>query len=235
MKIRSMLAITAFAILLSGCVTPPQTPIGLKQDALSSKTTRIGVAMTTLPKTDTHLPGAGCLLCLAAASMANSTLTTYTQTLPQEDIISLKNDVANALRKKGMDVTVIPESITLDSLPDFSNKGPNIAIKDFSSIQKKYKIDKLLVVDITMIGMIRTYANYFPTSDPKAVVQGKGYIINLSSNGYEWYYPIDVQKGTDKNWDEPPKFPGLTNAYFQAIEIGKDRFLSPFLETADSK
>lgn len=235
MKIRIGFVLATIVILLSGCVTPPQTPIGLTQDTFTSKANRIGVAMTTLPKADTHLPGAGCLLCLAAASLANSTLTTYVQTLPQEDLANLKNEVANVLRKKGMEVTVIADSLNLDSLPEFGTKSPNIALKDFSSLQKKYNIDKLLVIDITMVGMIRTYANYFPTSDPKGVVQGAGYIVNLSNNVYEWYSPVNVQKGADKNWDEPPKFPGLTNAYFQAIETSKDKFMSPLLISSDSK
>jgi hypothetical protein len=37
-----------------------------------------------------------------------------------------------------------------------------------------------------------------------------------------------VQKATDGDWDEPPKFPGLTNAYFQAVEQFKDGAKKPF-------
>lgn len=85
-----------------------------------------------------------------------------------------------------------------------------------------------MVFNITTLGISRTYADYFPTSDPKALLQGSGYLVNLSNNTYEWYLPVNVTKSTDGNWDEPPKFPGLTNAYFQALEIGKDSFLKPF-------
>jgi hypothetical protein len=59
------------------------------------------------------------------------------------------------------------------------------------------------------------------------LLQGVGYIVNLKNNTYEWYLPVLVTKAADQNWDEPPKFPGLTNAYFQALEIGKDSFLRP--------
>jgi len=208
MQSRLSLALAAIAFLFVGCAGVPQNPVQLAPDTLTSKTSRIGVAMTPLPKVDTHLPGAGCLLCLAAASIANSSLTTHTQKLPYEDLPKLKNDMADLIRKKGSEVTVIT--------------------KDFSSLQKKHNIDKLLVVDVTMLGMLRTYSAYIPTSDPKGVLQGLGYLVNLSNNTYEWYMPVYITKSADGAWDEPPSFPGLTNAYFQALEMGKDSFLKPF-------
>lgn len=216
------------AIVLGGCASTRQQSVQLDQSTLISRESRLGVAMTALPKVDTHLRGAGCLLCMAVASGANSTLTTYTQTLPYEELPKLKNDMADLIRKKGTIATVIAEDLKIDALGDFGGKGPNIAKKDFSTLKKKYNIDKLLVIDITAVGMLRTYSSYIPTSDPKGVLEGTGYIVNLSSNTYEWYLPVNVVKSTDNNWDEPPKFPGLTNAYFQALEIGKDSFLKPF-------
>ena len=227
MKNRIILIIAAVAIF-SGCASPPQKPVPLDQGTISGKSGRIGVVMVALPKVDTHLPGAGCLLCLMAASIANSALTKHSQTLPYEDIPQLKNSMAELLRKKGADVTLIEEDLNLDALSDFNSTGPNVAKKDFSSFKKKYNIDKLLVIRIATMGMVRTYSSYVPTSDPKGVLNGVGYIVNLNTNSYEWYLPVNVAKSADGNWDEPPKFPGLTNAYFQALETGKDGFLKPF-------
>lgn len=217
----------AIAVLLSGCVTAPQNPIPLNPATISSKNTRVGVVMTALPKVDTHIWGADCLLCMMTASVANSALTSHTQTLPYEDLPKLKNDVADILRKKGADVTVITEDINLETLQSTDSKEPNVARKDFSLLRNKYQVDKLLVIEINALGMWRTYSAYIPTSDPKGVFQGTGYIVNLSNNTYEWYLPVNITKSADKSWDEPPKFPGLTNAYFQALEIGRDSFLKP--------
>lgn len=221
------IAIITFTVLLGGCVSPPQQPIALNTSTLSSKANRIGVAMTTLPKVDTHLVGAGCLLCIMTASIANSALTTHSQTLPYEDLPKLKNEAADILRKRGADVVLLAEDINLETLPSTDSKEPNTARKDFSSLRAKYQVDRLLVIEIQTLGMWRTYSAYIPTSDPKGVLQGTGYIVNLHNNTYEWYLPVDITKSADKNWDEPPKFPGLTNAYFQALEIGRDSFLKP--------
>lgn len=228
MKFRIGLGLAAIAFFLGGCASTPQLPVDLQPSTLTAKPGRIGVAMTTLPKVDTHLLGADCLLCYAAAAIANHELTAYTQTLPLEDLSKLKNDVADLIRKKGGDVIVIPEDIKIDDLPDSSATGPNIAKKDFSSLRKKYNVDKLMVLNIYTLGFWRTYASYIPTSDPKGALQGTGYIVNLTNNSYEWYLPVNILKSADSNWDEPPKFPALTNAYFQSLELGRDSFLKPF-------
>lgn len=226
-KLCTGLALVAAAVMGSGCVSMPQHPVSLSPDAVGAQAGRMGVAMTPMPQLDTQIPGAGCLLCLMVASGANSTLTTHARTLPYEDLPKLKHQVAELLGKKGTAVTVIEEDLELNELPDFSAKEPNFARKDFSSLKQKYKVDRLLVIDINALGFIRTYSAYVPTSDPKALLRGTGYIVNLKNNTYEWYLPVEITRSADLNWDEPPKFPGLTNAYFQALEIGKDSFLQP--------
>lgn len=227
MKIRFGLILCA-AFFLGGCASAPQQSVSLSRDAIGAQAGRIGVAMTALPKQDTRTPGADCLLCLAAASIANSSLTTHSKTLSYEDLPTLKNKVAELLRKKGANVTVIEDALDLKSLKDYSSKEPNFARKDFSSLRQKYDVDKLLVIDIAALGFVRTYSAYIPTSDPQAQLVGTGYLVNLANNAYEWYQPVSVTKSADQNWDEPPKFPGLTNAYFQTLEIGKDSFLEAF-------
>jgi hypothetical protein len=215
-------------VFLSGCATQPQLPVPLGASAIGAQGGRVGVAMTPLPKVDTQFPGADCLLCLAVASMANNALTAHTKSLPAEDLPMLKELVAEQLRKRDANVRVIAEEVKIDDLPNASAQGPNIARKDFASLQKKYEIDKLLVISIASLGFERTYAAYVPTSDPKALVRGVAFMVDLKTNTYDWYHPLNVLRSADGAWDEPAKFPGLTNAYFQAIEIGKDEVLKPF-------
>jgi hypothetical protein len=210
-------------LLISGCAsTPPQQPVPLSQNFYSAKSAKIGVAMSVLPKVDTQFPGAGCLLCLGVASVANQALTQHVQTLTYEDLPQLKTKVGDALRAKGYDVTIINDVIDVASLPKASKEGANIARQDFSSLKAKYNVEKIAMITFSTIGVNRFYASYIPTSDPKATVTGLAYIVDTSTNTYDLYLPISIQKSGGLKWDEPPKFPGLTNAYFQAIEDATD-------------
>jgi hypothetical protein len=172
---------------------------------------------------------------MAVVSRMNSELMAHAATLTFEDFPKLRIELSSLLRKNGAAVTLIEKDLDLKALPDFSAEGPNIAIKDFSSLQRKHQIDKLLVINITMIGFERTYSAYTPTSPPKGVFQGLGYIVNLKTNSYDWYLPVRVIKSSEMTWDEPPNFPGLTNAYFQSLEIGKDQFLQPFADSVKTR
>ncbi|KPF68805.1 hypothetical protein IP84_09005 [beta proteobacterium AAP99] len=184
--------------------------------------------MTALPKPDTSLPGASCLLCIAVASAANSSLTAHTKTLGVEDLPDLKKMVADRIRASGAEVVVIEETLDISTLADSTASGPNMPRKNFAPLKQKFNVDRLLVLNIAALGFERTYSAYVPTSEPKAMVRGSGFLVNLSNNTYEWFLPLNVLRAAEGKWDEPPKFPGLTNAYFQAIELGKDELQKPF-------
>jgi hypothetical protein len=226
MRLVSKAALAAVVVALTGCASVPSGPIALAPGAATSGS--VGVAMSPVPKADTSFPGAGCLLCLAAASAANRTLTVHTQTLPADDLSKLKNQVAQVIAKKNKAVTVIEAPIDMDSLPSSSAQGTNVAKKDFASLKKTHNVDKLLLIQITSVGIERPYSAYIPTGAPVAVFTGNGYLVNLATNTYEWYQPVRIVRAADGSWDEPPKFPGLTNAYFQSLEMGKDEFIKPF-------
>lgn len=227
MNKKLLIGVLAGALILAGCAaTPPQQPIAWNSAAAHAQGTRVGVTMK-MPKVDTSFPGASCLLCLAAASVANSSLTTYTQTLPGDDIAHIKSDLADLLRKKGYAPTMLPDDFAVDDLPK-SEGGTNKPAYDFSSLRGKYQIDKLVVVQINRLGITRNYSAYIPTGEPQSVVSGVGYMVNLADNTYEWYQPVAQARNAGGPWDEAPKYPGLTNAYFQAVEGARDTLLKPF-------
>ncbi|MDB6060432.1 MAG: hypothetical protein JWM78_535 [Verrucomicrobiaceae bacterium] len=230
MKFNLKIALVTVLALLAGCTSHPQQAVNLPDDLSTMKKTKIGVAMTPLPKVDTSFDGAGCLLCMATASLANSALTDYVRKLPTENLADLKSRIADLLKNKGFDVVLIDSPINIATLQKSKSKGPNVSEVDYSGLKNQYQVDKLLIIDINALGVLRTYSGYIPTSDPKARLKGVGYIIDLSNNTYDWYLPLDILKNAEGSWDEAPKFPGLTNAYFQAIEIGQDSFSKPFSE-----
>lgn len=231
MQYMSRLAwLLAATLLISGCVTTqPQRPLELLPGALVNPDKRVGVAVAKLPKPTLHLPGANCLLCMVAAQAANSGLSRHAESLTLDEVATVKEQLAAALRKKGgSQVVVITEEVDVQSLADHAG-GANAARKNFAQLRQKLGVDKLLLVEVEAAGFERAYSAYIPTSDPKSVLRATGYIVDLSSNQYDWYQRVMVVRSAEGPWNEPVGgYPGLTNAYYRALEAGKDRLLTHF-------
>ncbi len=227
MKHSGMIIALFVCIQLAGCASNPQLPLQFDHE-LNAQSGRVGVAMTALPKVDTAFPGAGCLLCMATASAANSSLTKHTHALTAEELLTLKEDIAGRLRTKGVDVTVIAEDLNVKPLKDFSGGGVNVAKKDFRALKDKYKVDRLIIIDITRLGFVRNYAAYISKGEPTADLSGTVSVVNLSTNTYDFFSEINQSKGAEGGWDDPPDFPALTDAYYAVVETGKDAIRQPF-------
>jgi hypothetical protein len=229
----SIFVVAATAMLLGGCATPAQRPIDLPANYFSSgnaKGGKVGVVMAELPKPDTAFPGAGCLLCIAVANGTHSALNKEVQTFSTAELKPLPSDLVALLKKQGLDAVLISEPLKIDALPDLGATDPvNKSRKNFASLKAKYNVDRLLVVNFTALGVWRSYSAYVPTDLPKAVVVGNASMIDLATHSLEWYLPVTISRAADGNWDEPPNFPGLTNAYYQVLETGMDVIKKPFV------
>lgn len=226
MNIRNLLASVAMAISLAACQTAPQNPISLTKESLAAKKGRVAVAVRAA-KPDLYLPGAGCLLCLGAATIANSSLNTYAKTLKTDELLQVKTELVELMRKKGIDAVALDGQIDLDKLPDLK-LGTNMATKDYAAVAKGF--DHLVVINVQQVGFVRTYAAYVPTSDAKATVSAFAFMVDMKTNAYEWFDQLSITRSAEGAWDEAPSFPGLTNAYYQVVEQTKDRVKAPFAQ-----
>ena len=184
--------------------------------------------VSNLPELDVYLPGAGCLLCIGLAESMNSSLSSHVDSLNAEEFSVVKSELAQRLKAKGVNVVPIEQPVDVSELPKYSSDLPNTAKNDFSALKEQYDISHLLIVDVQYLGMWRSYANYVPTTDPVAYLKATSYMVNLDNNTYEWFLPIELKKSADGDWDEPPNFPGLTNAYYQVLAEGREEIVSKF-------
>jgi len=173
-------------------------------------------------------PGADCLLCIAAAALNHTDLRAHVGKLPLEDLPKLKQMLAEKLARRGIKVKVIDEPLKIGDIPKVSTEDDLRAKRDFTVFAKRNEVDRVLVLDLRQIGVERNYQVYVPVAPPRAVVRGEAYLVNTSNGQYEWFHKIDVVRTPSGEWSEPPQFPGLTNAYFEALEVAKDELLKPF-------
>lgn len=224
--------IAAVVVLaLGGCAVPVQKPVSLPSDFFSSgpaKSGPVGVVMMEMPAPDTQFPGAGCLLCIGVANAAHAQLTDQVKTFSVDEVKALRAEAVALLKKKGLDAREIAEMPKPSDFPDLpAVEGVNRSRKDYTALGQKHGVQRLLVIRVTALGVWRSYSAYVPTDVPRATVMGEVAMVQLGTHTLEWLAPIRTARAAEGNWDEPPKFPGLTNAYYQAIESAKDLVLKP--------
>ena len=217
-------------ILLSGCSFTPQKPVPLDSQFYQIKNEKVGIYLDALPKANTHFPGANCLLCLAAAEVANSDLSDHVQSLPNSDLNDSVTIVEGILKAKGLDVIRVENKIDIKKLESFSSESETIpyARKDYRSLKDSLGVDKLVIIDINQLGVQRSYNAYVPTSDPLGYAHGAISVIDLSDNRYNLYESFNIKTAVKGDWDEPNQFPGVTTAYFQSIEVLKEQIKTLF-------
>jgi len=221
--IKSALLIT-FALVLSACGSTPQPTVELQTNKVGSDK---NVAFAYIAPTDstatTHIYGASCLLCYGVASALTSSLDTHLEsTIDATELNALKELVIQEYRQHNGDLKVVTLDMPINKLKKFKGEL-GFAERDFRPLQKSLNSDVLIVLELYEHGAYRSFSNYVPNGDPQGYILGKLYTVDLSSNAYIQYLLIDQKVQPEGEWDEPSAFPGVTNAYYQAIENAKQQ------------
>lgn len=222
MRALKMVLAAFLAVGLSACAVKPVSPIKMDTNFYQDSTSTVGVYVVAPEKVDTYLDGASCLLCYAAAAAANGSLTKHLRTLDVNDITTIKSDIVNAMQGKGKKAELVTADLKLSKLKTYKPKTDGFAEVNFTTLKETAGVDKLLVVQIDMLGAQRLYSGYVPTSSPAGAVSGKIFMVDLATNKLELYQIFHERVAVEGEWDEPDSFPGVTTAYFQAVEQAKD-------------
>lgn len=220
LKILFVLSLPAFW----GCAATPQSNVNFTPDYWEAPSRKIGVYVSSIPEVKGHLSGAGCLLCLATASAINASLAKHMELQSNEDLNDLRNLLVDAIESNGAEVVLIEQPIDFKKLPKNSSKEVNATKHSFKNVGIAHKVDQVLVVDLHAIGTMRDFANYVPVGDPYAIFRGLMYTVDIPTNTYVFYEPINIKKYSETPWKEDG-YPGITNAYYTALEQGKAAIL----------
>jgi hypothetical protein len=213
--------VALLALGLSACAVTPTPSVKIDSSFYKDDTSSVGVYFIAPEKVDTYLDGASCLLCYAAAAAANGHLTKHIQTMNVNDMTEVKADIISILQEKGKKVELVNNELKLNKLKTYKPKTVGFADVDYTTLKDAVGVDKLLIVQIEMLGAQRLYSGYVPTSSPAGAVSGKMYMVDLATNKLELYQVINERVAVNGEWDEPASFPGVTAAYFQAVEQAK--------------
>jgi hypothetical protein len=221
MKKMSIIFVTAISLMLLGCGATPQSTIAVDESFTNNKTQRIGVYVQSEEAT-THIYGASCLLCYGVASAANSSLSSYLESIATDDIHAFGSVISEQMQAQGKHVEIVTLPTEIKRLPKFKGEL-GYPKRDFRALKEQLNLDTLIVIDIAEHGAHRSYNAYIPTSDPIGSVSGNVYTVDLNTNKYLQYERIDFKVMVSGEWDEPPTFPGVTDSYYEAVEKAKER------------
>ncbi|HMU65670.1 MAG TPA: hypothetical protein PKE57_00915 [Cellvibrionaceae bacterium] len=219
-------AFIILSIFSAGCATVPHQPTISFDSNTFKKGEKIGVYISPTPKITTQFPGANCLLCLGVAAAAHSGLTKQVESFKAESLGKVPDVVNNYLKGKGIEVVKINEMIK--KLPKVKPSSGSTLAQNYGPYKTQYGIDRLLVINYQRVGVDRPYSAYVPTAVPHAVITAEFYIVDLATNSYSAYSPISITKEPDGSWDVAPKYPAITNAFYQAEEQASDLLTKPF-------
>jgi hypothetical protein len=220
------------SVFITGCSTlPPVQQLSLDKGSIQSqkKSIKIGIISREVSEASVALPGADCLLCIAFASAANSSLSSHFKTL-SSDLPDLDNMLLSILKKQNLNVSLISENFDFDQAAkiDVTKEQHLAARRDFRPLAKQHNLTHIIVFDIKGHGAVRNYSSYIATSPPYASVRGNVYMIDINTNQYVWNKNIDQRLNAQGQWDVPPTYPKLTNAYYSVIETVKESVLEAF-------
>jgi len=222
--------VVASVILISGCVTAPQVPVSLSDTYWEKTGKKLGLIIGPIEKPGLYMEGDVRLLDYAINAGAMSSVTSHFESLDTSDYEKINKEVRDIFTARGMLVVNFPKEEKINDLPDFTDPNEKDTVyfsrKDYMGYKEKYGVENVLSITPVRIGVARPYHGFIPTGNPRAVFELKVEMVDLATNGLLWYSNIDTANHSTGNWDEPPAYPGLTNAFYASMATAKQTIIN---------
>lgn len=232
-KIKVVLALLLTGFLF-GCATVPQPPVALDKSYWNSNKPNLGVYVQNADVPQFYMEGDVRLLDFVVIKAVMAPASNHFEKLDLADFDVLRTDIKTRFEKESIEVKLLSEDLKMDDLPDYSDPDDKdqvyFARKDYSKIRDKHAIDHLLIIEPKRVGLARPYHAFMPLGDPRAIFEVRGQLVDLHSNKLIWYADISRSGYSSGEWDEPPVFPGLTNAFYVALEGVKEDVMEHLME-----
>jgi hypothetical protein len=214
-------------ILLGAAACSTQQPLPLDAQFYGEKSP-VAVLMAPLPQPGLFRIGQQGLLDMAINSEMTSDLGNYVEKLDVSEFKRTQTELASVLEQRGMTPVLVAEPVDAATLPPHEGEKKDFAPHDFRGLREKYHADRALFIEIKQLGFQRSYYGFVPTSDPVAILRGTAMVVDLRTNGLLWYQPLAETRPADGAWDNPPDYPGLTNALYQTMENARRSIVGVF-------
>ncbi|OFI33578.1 hypothetical protein [Alteromonas lipolytica] len=216
--------VSALTLLLAACGSTPQPTVPLQTNNVGAdKRVVFAYVGPEDAKGTTHIYGASCLLCYGVAAGLTSSLDTHLEsTVDATELEAIRDVVISEYRQHNSNISLVTLNTEVSKLKKFKGEH-GFAPKDFRPLAESLNADVLVLLEMQEHGAFRSFSGYVPNGDPQGYVRGLLSTIDLKTNAYIQYLVIDEKVQPEGEWDEPTTFPGVTHAYYQAVENVKQK------------
>jgi hypothetical protein len=205
------------ALLGAGC----QKAIPLQSSFWQAKESRIAVALTPVPDPDVYQEGRETegLVALLINETLRAQMRTFLRTVELTAFEASSERFVQKLQDRGLTARRLDRPLDLERFAKFSGSGDAVLDRDVRSLAEAEKADYLLLLTVDAWGTARKYVLGVPIGPPKAMVRGRGRLVNLRTNELVWQSfmtPEDSIVAVDGEWDQPPAYPNLASAVRKA-------------------
>ena len=183
-------------------------------DFWTSDQGKIGVVMITPQPPGYFKEGSQGLLDVAISNSVTSQIQTKIHALDTSPLNAVPQRFAAALKARHMNVTVVKQ-VALGELK--KNETAHFPAYDFSDLARSLNVDKLLIIS-PGTGFSRQYYGFIPISKPKATVAAMELMVTNAKNEIVWLHYYNSAKTVEGDWDNPPDYPILVQAYREALD-----------------
>jgi hypothetical protein len=134
----------------------------------------------------------------------------------------IKNDFETEFTKKGVSALIIQKPIDEDSLPVLNEDQDIYANSDFRSIANLIKSDKLLILNVDGVGLVK----YLDPGSLAATCHLKGQLIDLNNDKLLWRFDSKTEIPLPKNWNNPPNYPEVSSVLKHVILLSKENLIN---------
>lgn len=232
MKIKKnlMVIITTLVImsLLSGCGA---TKLSLNSSFWNTnKGKKIAIAIIELPKAGAYKEGQQGLLDMAINSVMAGSLESHLATLDLNSFTEVADEFITKFETFGLIAKKIEKQHPIKCSIETQN-GVKILRHNAKTIIGNQDVDFVLLLEVKRFGTTRSYWGFIPTSDPWALCESRGYLINAKTNELLWTSEMIEKESKVKSigeWDQSPDFPNLTKAISKSIDNAKAFLITEF-------
>lgn len=227
-KIALFSMVLAGTLLLAGCAHPvPNVP--LNSSFWNQKGQTVGVNIAHPEKTGFYKLGQVGLLDDGIDNLMTSDSRNYVEKLALAPFNKVQFTFVDGLNKRGMKAHVIKAKIDLTKLKESGAKNPKTeALLDFRPLAGLANANYLLIMNVTEAGIARKYYGVIPLGNPVAIFNVEGRLVNLTTNAILWRDQVHELAPIGSNWDSPPKYTALKQAYMRALTSARSDLLLDF-------